>query len=115
MDASPWSDTLARLSVYTVPSSSTSYTSLLPHFLPPRTSLQHTVVIIVLDWTKPWTFVDELETWLEWVEKWAKGDGARELEIVREENRERCRTSTYSYVRDGLTAQNSTGILATLH
>ena len=29
-------DSLARLSVYTVPSSKSSYTALLPHFLPPR-------------------------------------------------------------------------------
>lgn len=45
--------------------------------------------MIVLDWTRPWTFVDELYTWLTWVEKWSKGDGARELEIAREENHER--------------------------
>ena len=83
-------DTLARLSVYTVPSSAPSYTALLPHFLPPRTSLPHTLVIIVLDWTRPWTFVEELQSWLQWVEKWVKGDGSREVEIVREENRERC-------------------------
>ncbi|KAI0732781.1 dynein light intermediate chain-domain-containing protein [Fomitopsis betulina] len=90
-------DTLARLSVYSVPSSAAPYTSLLPNFLPPRTSLQHTVVIVVLDWTKPWTFVDELETWLEWVEKWAKGNGARELEIVREENHERLQAYLQHY------------------
>ncbi|EEB91456.1 hypothetical protein MPER_10178, partial [Moniliophthora perniciosa FA553] len=54
------------------------------------TSLLHTLVMIVLDWTRPWTFVEELETWLKWVEDWAKGDESRELEIAREENRERC-------------------------
>ncbi|RXW25406.1 hypothetical protein EST38_g437 [Candolleomyces aberdarensis] len=90
-------DTLARLSVYTVPSSAPSYTALLPHFLPPRTSLPHTVVIIVLDWTQPWTFVEELQTWLQWVEKWAKGDGSREVEIVREENRERLQSHLQHY------------------
>jgi dynein light intermediate chain 1 len=46
--------------------------------------------MIVLDWTHPWTFVEELKTWLNWVENWAKGDGTRELEIIREECRERC-------------------------
>lgn len=82
-------DILARLSVYTVPSSATTYTSLLPDFLPPRQSLPRTLVIIVLDWTRPWTFIEELQAWLVWVEQWAKGDGSRELEIVREEQRER--------------------------
>ena len=41
-------DSLARLSVYTVPSSKSSYTALLPHFLFPRSSLLHTLIIIVL-------------------------------------------------------------------
>ncbi|EMD40592.1 hypothetical protein CERSUDRAFT_111182 [Gelatoporia subvermispora B] len=90
-------DTLARLSVYTVPSPAQSYTALLPHFLPPRTSLPHTLVMIALDWTRPWTFVEELETWLQWIEKWAKGDGSRDLEITREENRERWQAHLQHY------------------
>ncbi|KAJ6616281.1 dynein light intermediate chain-domain-containing protein [Mycena sp. CBHHK59/15] len=90
-------DTLARLSVYTVPSPSPAYTALLPHFLPPRTALPHTLVMIVLDWTRPWAFVDELETWLQWVETWARGDGTRELEIVREESRERLQAYLQHY------------------
>ncbi|OCH86224.1 hypothetical protein OBBRIDRAFT_890634 [Obba rivulosa] len=90
-------DTLARLSVYTVPSSAPSYTALLPHFLPPRAALPHTLVMIVLDWTRPWTFVEELETWMQWIEKWAKGDGARDLEIAREENRERWQAHLQHY------------------
>ncbi|KAK7054113.1 cytoplasmic dynein 1 light intermediate chain 1 [Favolaschia claudopus] len=90
-------DTLARLSVYTVPSSAPEYTSLLPYFVPPRTALPHTLVMIALDWTRPWTFVEELETWLRWVEKWTRGDGARELEIVREESRERLQAHLQHY------------------
>ena len=82
-------DTLARLSLYTVPSSAPAYTALLQQFLPPRLTLASTLVVIVLDWTRPWTFIDELETWLTWVENWAKGDASREMEIVREECRER--------------------------
>ncbi|KAI0720370.1 dynein light intermediate chain [Cerioporus squamosus] len=82
-------DTLARLSIYTVPSSAPSFTALLPHFVPPRSSLPHTLVMIALDWTRPWAFIQELETWLDWVEKWVKGDGSRELDIAKEENRER--------------------------
>ncbi|KAG6910765.1 hypothetical protein DXG01_007652 [Tephrocybe rancida] len=89
--------TLARLSVYTVPSASTSYTSLLPHFLPPRQSLPHTLVMITLDWTRPWSFVEELQIWLQWVEKWAKGDGLRELEMAREEGRERLQSHLQHY------------------
>ncbi|KAF8915386.1 dynein 1 light intermediate chain [Mucidula mucida] len=90
-------DTLARLSVYTVPSSNPSYTALLPHFLPPRTCLPHTLVMIVLDWTRPWTFVEELETWFQWIEKWAKGDGSREVDIAREESRERLQSHLQHY------------------
>lgn len=75
--------------MFTVPSSAPSYAALLPHFLPPRSSLLQTLVIIVLDWTRPWTFIEELQTWLTWIETWSKGDGSRELEIIREESRER--------------------------
>lgn len=46
--------------------------------------------MITLDWTRPWSFIQELEIWLEWVEKWVKGDGSRELDIAKEEYRERC-------------------------
>ncbi|KAJ7068679.1 dynein light intermediate chain-domain-containing protein [Mycena amicta] len=90
-------DTLARLSVYTVPSSAPAYTALLPHFVPPRSALPNTLVMIVLDWTRPWTFIEELETWLQWVERWTRGDGARELEIVREETRERLQAHLQHY------------------
>ncbi|KAF8969341.1 dynein 1 light intermediate chain [Flammula alnicola] len=104
-------DTLARLSVYTVPSSAASYSALLPHFLPPRSSLLQTLVVIVLDWTRPWTFVEELETWLTWIETWSKGDGSRELEIIREESRERLQAHLQHYTEpssDPLPATNAT-------
>ena len=55
------------LSIYTVPSSAPSYTYLVPHFLRPQYVLSHTAVVIVLDWTRPWTFLDGLHTWLTWV------------------------------------------------
>ncbi|THH12266.1 hypothetical protein EW145_g110 [Phellinidium pouzarii] len=90
-------DTLSRLSVYTVPSSAHAHLVLLPHFVPPRAALPHTAVIIVLDWTKPWTFIEQLQLWLNWVEVWVKGDGSRELEVAREENRERLQSHIQHY------------------
>lgn len=90
-------DILARLSVYTVPSSSPSYTALLSHFLRPQSALPHTAVIIVLDWTRPWTFLEDLHTWLSWIERWVQGDGARELEVIREEHRERWQAHLQHY------------------
>ncbi|PBL02885.1 dynein 1 light intermediate chain [Armillaria gallica] len=90
-------DTLARLSVYTVPSSNPSYTALLPHFLPPRTCLPHTLVMIVLDWTRPWTFVEELEIWFKWIDDWVNNDSSREAQIAREEGRERLQSHLQHY------------------
>jgi len=100
-------DTLVRLSIYTVPSSAPSYLSLIPQFLPPRTSLPHTLVMIVLDWTKPWAFMEQLELWLTWIEKWAKGDGSRELEIVREESRERLQVYLQHYTEPTVSSDNT--------
>ncbi|KAJ3894200.1 dynein light intermediate chain-domain-containing protein [Lentinula edodes] len=107
-------DTLARLSVYTVPSSHPSFTSLIPSFLPPKSSLGHTTVIVALDWTKPWTFVEEMEEWFAWIEQWAGGElsmpivsaevktkdlkkEGRELDMIREENRERWQSYLQHY------------------
>jgi dynein light intermediate chain 1, cytosolic len=85
-------DTLARISVYTVQSSNQIHTKLVSNVLPPKSALHNTLIMIVLDWTKPWTFIDQLEIWMKWVDEWAKGDGNREIEVLREEGRER-RTS----------------------
>ncbi|KAJ3879617.1 hypothetical protein F5051DRAFT_484556, partial [Lentinula edodes] len=82
-------DTLTHLSVYTVPSSHPSFTSLIPYFLPPKSSLGHTTVVVALDWTKPWTFVEEMEEWFAWIEQ--------ELDMIREENRERWQSYLQHY------------------
>jgi len=83
--------------VYTVPSSAPSYTALVSHFLKPQSALPHTAVIVVLDWTRPWAFLEELLTWLAWIERWVQGDGARELEVIREEHRERWQAHLQHY------------------
>ncbi|KAG8926656.1 hypothetical protein FRC02_008758 [Tulasnella sp. 418] len=101
-------DTLARLSVYTVPSSDPAHLALLPHFVPPRTSLPNTAVVIVLDWTRPWTFIEQLYTWLAWIEKWVHGDSAREMEVAREEGRERLQSLLQHYVEPDATAETIT-------
>ncbi|KZT42981.1 hypothetical protein SISSUDRAFT_979151 [Sistotremastrum suecicum HHB10207 ss-3] len=90
-------DTLARLSVFTVPSSSPPYLSLIPRFLPPKSSLPNTVAIVVLDWTRPWTFLEQLLVWLQWLERWASGDNSRELDILKEETRERLQSYLQHY------------------
>ena len=76
--------------MYTVASSSPSYKALLSRSLHPQSALPHITVIIVQYWTRPWTFLEDLHTWLSWVERWVQGVGARELEVIREEHRERC-------------------------
>lgn len=90
------SDTVARLSVYTVPSSDPSHLALVPHFLPPKTALHKTLIVIVLDWTKPWSFIEQLMTWFTWVEAWAEKDKTRDVQVSREEGRERCKLSSRS-------------------
>ncbi|KAJ3812696.1 dynein light intermediate chain-domain-containing protein [Lentinula aff. lateritia] len=95
-------DTLARLSVYTVPSSHPSFTSLIPSFLPPKSSLGHTTVIVALDWTKPWSFVEEMEEWFAWIEQWAAGELSTELDMIREENRERWQSYLQHYTEPSL-------------
>src|SRR5258707_1068727 len=77
-------DILARLSIYNVPSSAPAHLSLLPRFLSPRISLSNTLILIVIDWTRPWTFVQQLEVWFHWIEKWLDGDTSREMQVAKE-------------------------------
>ncbi|KAF8339042.1 dynein light intermediate chain-domain-containing protein [Cantharellus anzutake] len=90
-------DTLARLSVYSVPSCAHAYVSLLPRFLSPRTSLPHTLVLITIDWTRPWTFIQQLEAWFNWIEQWLDKDTSREMKIAKEEGRERLQSHLQHY------------------
>ncbi|KAF8475254.1 hypothetical protein DFH94DRAFT_611128, partial [Russula ochroleuca] len=72
---------------YTPPSSARSYTTL-SHFLCPQFALPHTAVIVVLDGTGPWSFLEDLNPCLVWIEHCVQGDGARELEVIYGEHHE---------------------------
>lgn len=53
--------------------------------------------MIILDWTRPWSFMEQLQLWLTWIELWGKGDGSRDVEIARDESRERRAFYHYHY------------------
>ncbi|KZT62783.1 hypothetical protein CALCODRAFT_478704 [Calocera cornea HHB12733] len=112
-----WSDVKddadeGKLSVYSVPSSAPSHLALVDHFIPPRTSLPHTLVMIVLDWTQPWTFVPQLEKWLKWVEHWAEADKGRDLDVLRDEAKERLRLHIQHYTEPGSTETSNPASLS---
>ena len=56
-------DTVARLGLYQIAGSHKSYHALLKYCLNTNT-IADTVVLIVLDWSKPWAFVETLERWV---------------------------------------------------
>ncbi|KIR42291.1 dynein light intermediate chain 1, cytosolic [Cryptococcus deuterogattii 99/473] len=70
------SDSSPPISVFYPPSSHPSLLKLVPTALPPK-SLADTAVMIVLDWTKPSSMLQELLNWLSWVEAWALGSAKR--------------------------------------
>ncbi|KAG0222285.1 hypothetical protein BGW41_006084 [Actinomortierella wolfii] len=55
-------DTIARLGIFQLAGSHKSYHSLLKYCLNSDT-IADTAVIIVLDWTKPWSFMETLQRW----------------------------------------------------
>jgi len=61
-------DTIARLGFYQLASSDKAYNSLL-RFALNVTTIQESVIIIVLDWSRPWTFVETLQRWIKVVEQ----------------------------------------------
>ncbi|GAA5975091.1 hypothetical protein JCM11641_000029 [Rhodosporidiobolus odoratus] len=77
-------ETLARLSLFQLPSPSAPYPSLLSLALTPQTLLE-SLIVIVLDWERPWRFIEELEGWVGVLEerlgrRGQSGEGWREVE-----------------------------------
>jgi len=58
------SDTLARLSIYTLPEPSPSFAPLLQPLLTSRT-IPDTLLLILLDWSEPWNWVRQIHEWIQ--------------------------------------------------
>lgn len=56
-------DILARVSVYLLSDPSVSFAPLLRPLLTPQ-SIPETLIVILLDWSSPWTWVRELREWI---------------------------------------------------
>ncbi|BGO88474.1 hypothetical protein NBRC10512_003012 [Rhodotorula toruloides] len=92
-------DTVARLGFFHVPAPSPPYPALLSLALS-RSNLLDSLVVLVLDWEKPWNFVRELEAWLALLEDQLKRArrGEKEKEAYEEvEARERLEAYVRSY------------------
>ncbi|KAF9164190.1 hypothetical protein BGX21_010048 [Mortierella sp. AD011] len=61
-------DTVARLGLYQLAGSHKSYHALLKYCLNTKT-IADSIVIIVLDWSKPWTFMETLHRWVKVLEE----------------------------------------------
>ena len=62
-EANPLLDTLARVSAYLLSEPSPSFASLLKPLLNPQ-SVPETLVVILLDWSDPWTWIRRLREWV---------------------------------------------------
>ncbi|CAB4486647.1 dynein light intermediate chain [Rhizophagus irregularis] len=60
-------DTLTRLGIYQLAGSHESYQSLL-RFALNSSTLPDSLVVIVLDWARPWTFIETLQRWIKFLE-----------------------------------------------
>ena len=56
-------DTLARLSIYTLPDASPSWACLISPLLTQAT-VPDTLITILLDWAEPWKWVRQLRDWI---------------------------------------------------
>ncbi|KAF9585958.1 hypothetical protein BGW38_010773 [Lunasporangiospora selenospora] len=56
-------DTVARLGLYQIAGSHKSYHELLKYCLSTRT-VADSVIVLVLDWSRPWTFMETLQRWI---------------------------------------------------
>jgi dynein light intermediate chain 1, cytosolic len=59
----PQTDTLARVSTYLLTSPSSTFDSLLRPLLTPQT-IPETLIIVLLDWSQPWSWLRQLRRWI---------------------------------------------------
>lgn len=76
-EAFSFAEMVARLGVYQLASTSPPYPSLLPLALS-KSTLLDSLVVIVLDWERPWLFMRDLRAWIAVLEGVLKGRGAAE-------------------------------------
>ncbi|KAF9431454.1 hypothetical protein BGZ76_000284 [Entomortierella beljakovae] len=60
-------DTVARLGLYQIAGSHKSYHALLKYCLNTK-AIADSIIVIVLDWSKPWTFMETLQRWIKVLE-----------------------------------------------
>lgn len=56
-------DIIARISMYLLTSPSPSFASLIKPLLTPQ-SIPNTVLVVLLDWSEPWSWVRQLREWM---------------------------------------------------
>ncbi|GJN92050.1 hypothetical protein Rhopal_005078-T1 [Rhodotorula paludigena] len=91
-------DTFARLGLFQLSSPLPPFPSLLSLALS-RSTLLDSLVVLVLDWERPWDFVKELEGWIALLEeKLGSQRGAKDEQWEQVEGRERLEALVRSYV-----------------
>lgn len=58
---------MARMSIYSIPNSNKIYTDLIKLIITPET-ISDLLVVIQLDWERPWSFIDDLSRWISWID-----------------------------------------------
>ncbi|TIA99512.1 hypothetical protein E3P96_02904 [Wallemia ichthyophaga] len=60
-------EVMARMSIYSIPNSNKIYTDLIKLIITPET-ISDLLVVIQLDWERPWSFIDDLSRWISWID-----------------------------------------------
>lgn len=84
----PLAETVARLGVYQLPSADPPYSTLLPLALSKATFLD-SLILITLDWERPWRFMKDLESWFGLLEDLLRAQGVSDA-VEGQEGRQRC-------------------------
>ncbi|OZJ06167.1 hypothetical protein BZG36_00990 [Bifiguratus adelaidae] len=110
-------DLVARLNLYSLSLPHPKYTPLLRLALTPAT-LADALVVIVMDWSKPWSFIESLERWMavlkEQMHHVAMQDDQRVLHELRERVERDVQTYTEPNARDRSTNNSANGLSSNL-
>ncbi|TIC05054.1 potassium/sodium eff [Wallemia mellicola] len=104
-------EVMARISIYTIPNSNKTYTDLINLVITPQ-SISDLLVVIQLDWEKPWNFIDDLSRWISWIDQHIaqlkKNNNSHHFELQLQELQSKLRRYLENYTKpSSITDTNS--------
>lgn len=106
-------EVMARMSIYTIPNSNKTYTDLINLVITPQ-SISDLLVVILLDWEKPWNFIDDLSRWISWIDhhiaQLKRDNNSHQFELQLQELQSKLRRYLENYIKPSSIADTNSAV-----